>query len=108
MKRAFRSPVWLQALVFFMLFGGLHFSSGFSMGFTQQVCKTSPPVPVQTAVPIQPAYLPQRAEATAHDTWLSGRKLLQIDDGPGKFSEAFADVLPSATANAVVHGRYVL
>ena len=99
MKRVFRSSLWLQALLFFVLFYGVHQSMNLAMSVTSNQCRSDLPAPVK------PPHFKPDAGANAHETWLTGRKLLQIDDGPGKFTEAFADVLPSAAvAHAVVHG----
>ncbi|KAK9841707.1 hypothetical protein WJX74_010546 [Apatococcus lobatus] len=104
MKRAFRSSLWLQAILFFVLFYGVHQSLSVAMQVTSEQCRADLPVP-EKPLHVKPMPVHPAAEADAHDTWLTGRKLLQIDDGPGKFEEAFADVLPSAAvAHAVVHG----
>lgn len=106
MKRVFRSSLWLQALLFFVLFCGAHWSLNIAMSVTSDHCQADLPA---TVIPphIKPAPARFDARANAHETWLTGRKLLQVDDAPGKFTEAFADVLPSAAvAHAVVHGGY--
>ena len=101
MRRAFRSSIWWQALVFLVCVFVIRWSAMATVSYTADVCKAA------AHAREQPANLPSRSDANAHDTWLAGRKLLQIDDGPGKFAEAFADVLPSAAATAVIYGRYV-
>ncbi|KAK9861752.1 hypothetical protein WJX84_007665 [Apatococcus fuscideae] len=99
LKRAFSSSLWLHALLFFFCFWGIQRSFDVVFTLTSQKCPAHLPVPVDQ-VHAHPA-----VAASAHDTWLSGRKLLQLDDAPGKFTEAFADVLPSAAvAQAVVYG----
>lgn len=106
MKRVFLSSLWLQALLFFVLFYGAHWSLNLAVSVTSDQCQADLPASVKPPH-VKPAPVFSDAGADAHESWLSGRKLLQIDDGPGKFTEAFADVLPSAAvANAVVHGGY--